>query len=127
MHPLALALALALLASPSQSQRLAQTPPREPTRNHVVLEAVHRSGAVQRCWNAFVQHQPEAPSVRFRLRVEVNDSGAVTSAVVLDPAPTAFAGCVSTQLRRVTVPAGPAITVETTYSFAAGTPAPVPG
>jgi hypothetical protein len=116
-------LALATLALPG-AIALAQTP--APDRSHAVLEAIHRSGAAQRCWNAFLQHQPDAPSVRFRLRVEVNDEGAVTQAAVLDPTPSLFANCVRNEVRHAAVPAGPAITVETTYSFAAATPAPIP-
>ena len=117
-------LALALLSF-THAPRLAQTPP-EPSRGHVVLEAVHRTGAVPRCWNAYLDHQPDAPSVRFRLRVDVDAAGAITHAVVLDATPPLLAGCIRTQLQLAHVPAGTAITVETTYSFNAGTPAPVP-
>ena len=92
-----------------------------------MLEAVHRSGAVPRCWNAFIQHQPDAPSVRFRVRIEVDASGAVSEATVLDPTPTLFATCVRNEVRRASAPAGTAVTVTTTYSFAAGVPAPIPG
>ena len=97
------------------------------SRNHEVIEALHRSGAVPRCWNAFIQHSPEAPSARFRVRVEVDASAAVHDVVIIDPIPTLLAGCVRNELRRATVPAGSAITISTTYSFAAGAPAPIPG
>ena len=123
MHRLFFALALI----PHAPDRSAQTPPAEPSRTHVVLEAVHRSGAVPRCWNAFLQHQPDAPTVRFRLRVEVDANGVVTEATVLDPTPLLLANCIRAQVRHATIPAGPAITVETTYNFGAGTPAPIPG
>lgn len=110
------------------SHRLAQTALPSPSRTHEVLAALHRSGTVQRCWNAYLRHAPDAPSVQFRLRVEVSAAGAVTRVVVRDPAPTTLTDCVSSQLRHVSVPPGPTIlTVESTYGFAAGVTAPVPG
>jgi hypothetical protein len=117
-------------ATPSFTFAQSSLPPpgssRPLSRGDEVLEAVHRSGAVPRCWNAFIQRQPDAPSVRFRVRIEVDETGRVSTATVLDPTPTLFAQCVHNEVRRATVPAGPAISVTTTYSFAAGTPAPVP-
>jgi hypothetical protein len=120
-------LPLLLLALASTSTALSSpTPAPAPDRTRTVIEAVHRSGAVPRCWNAYLEATPEAGSVRFRLRVEVNASGAIERVALLDPTPPPFEGCVRTQLRRLTVPAGAAVTVETTYSFTADGPAPVP-
>jgi hypothetical protein len=120
-------LLLALLGtSATTAPRLAQTGAPPADRGHVALAAIHRSGAVPRCWNAYLQSDPNAVSVRFRLRAEIAASGAVERVALLDPVPSALADCLRSQLRRVSVAPGPAVTVETTYSFVAGSPAPVP-
>lgn len=117
-------LAIALLSAPARENRLAQNP--RSSRAEAVIEAVHRSGAVARCWNAYLRSTPEAPSVRFRVRIEVSADGSVRQVSVLDPAPAALTLCVRAELRRISMAAGEAVSVETTYSFAAGVPAPVP-
>jgi len=91
-----------------------------------VVNAIHHSGATQRCWNAFLASDPDAPSVRVSLRVEVAATGAVTSVTVLSPIPPTLLSCVRTQVSRARIPAGAAVTVTTNYGFSAGVPAPIP-
>src|SRR5687768_13037928 len=98
----ALVLIVAALHSPP-APRLAQSV--DAARSRAVTEAVHHSGAVPRCWNAYLHAEPAAGSVRFRVRVDVAASGAFERVAVLDPVPLALAGCVRTQLAQVRVTA----------------------
>jgi hypothetical protein len=120
----ALVIALLALVVPSRASSQADGGP--PNRTSVVIEALHRSGAAQRCWNAFLHANPDSGSVRLRVRVEVSASGGLERVTFLEPAPEPLTNCVRAELRRFSVAAGPTATVETTYSFSAGVPAPVP-
>jgi hypothetical protein len=124
--PPALAVALLLAALGAREERAAAQGARANPRSSLVVDAALRSGAVPRCWNAYLQSNAEASSARFRVRIELNDAGAFHRVTVLDPAPPPLVGCVQAQLARLSIPRGEAIVVVTTYSFAAGMPAPVP-
>ena len=100
--------------------RLAQDAGEHRSRSSTVIDGIHRSGAVPRCWNAYLHMEPEAGSVRFRVRVEVSAAGVVERVNVLDPTPPPLVECVRTQVQRVTFTAGSAVTVETTYAFQPG-------
>jgi hypothetical protein len=64
--------------------------------------------------------------VHFRLRVEVNATGAVHAVTVMDPIPEPLVQCIRGQVAHVALPAGEPITVQSGYSFAPGATAPVP-
>jgi hypothetical protein len=124
--------AITALASRAVAQQHSPPPPTDAAtaprldRSSTVVEAIHRSGVVPRCWNAFVHQEPNSPSVQFRLRVEVTAQGTVHSVAVLDPTPESLAQCIRTQVGRLSLPTGDAITVQTGYAFSPGMTAPVP-
>lgn len=122
-HLPAVLLCAQLLPLSSRSQSVL-----DPTgnRSRDAALALHRTGAVPRCWNAFLAENPDAASAQFRLRVAVDAQGHVGQVTVRDPVPPELLECVRTQLRRAEIAPGAAVTVDTTYAFAAGTPAPVP-
>jgi hypothetical protein len=124
MTPAALLLALHALLSPAS--RLAQATPAPASRTNAVLDALYRSGTVPRCWNSYLRTEPNAPSVRIRVRLEVDAAGAVRAVAVLDPAPPGLVGCIRTEAQRLSVGPGEASTAQATYAFTAGAPAPVP-